>query len=227
MSSKQFACLLIHGFGGGPAEVQPLAADLTQRGHLVRMPVLKGHTGGRKDLRGVRYTDWIEAAETAFLELQAHNEKIIIAGFSMGGLIAVNLAVKYEVAALITMNTPIYHWDFRVIFKNIGSDIKSRKSVHTRRYLKNCSAFPLGALLNFRILLDTTIPLLPQITCPFYIVQACEDDTARKESAVYIRDHIASVRKQLDYIEGTGHQLLESPAAGEVISKVGKFFESL
>jgi carboxylesterase len=225
--SKQFACLLIHGFGGGPSEVQPLAADLIQRGYLVTLPVLKGHTGSGEDLRGVRYTDWIASAETSFLELKTHSEKIIIAGFSMGGLIAVNLAVKYQIAALITMNTPIYHWDFQVIFKNIGKDIQRRELVHTRRYLKNCSAFPLGALLNFRMLLDTTIPLLPQITCPFYIFQACEDDTARKESAVYIHDHIASVRKQLDYIEGTGHQLLESPAASEVILNIGKFIESL
>jgi carboxylesterase len=225
--AKQFACLLIHGFGGGPAEIQPLAADLSQRGYLVRIPVLKGHTGSGEDLRGVRYTDWIASAETSLLELKAHNEKIIIAGFSMGGLIAVNLAVKYEVAALITMNTPIFHWDFRVIFKNIGKDIQRRELVHTRRYLKNCSTFPLGALLNFRMLLDTTIPLLPQITCPFYIIQAREDDTARKESAVYIRNHIASTRKELCYIEATGHQLLESPAASEVILKIGQFIESL
>jgi carboxylesterase len=225
--AKKCACLLIHGFGGSPAEVQPLTADLARRGYPVITPVLKGHTGCGKDLRGVRYTDWIESAETAFLELKAHHEKVVIAGFSMGGLIAVNLAVQYEVAALITINTPIYHWDFAMIFKNIGHDIQRRQSVHIRRYLKNCSGFPLGALLNFRVLLDRTKPLLLRVTSPFYIIQACEDDTARKESAVYIRNHIGSTRKELSYIAGTGHQLLESPAAAEVIAKIGNFIESL
>jgi carboxylesterase len=87
---------------------------------------MRGHMGSRKDLAFIKYTEWIKSVELSLIELQAQYERVVIIGFSMGGLIAVNLATKYEVDGIITLNTPIYHWDIKRIIKNIISDINKR-----------------------------------------------------------------------------------------------------
>jgi len=68
MKSK-IGCLLIHGFGGNPGEVEPLAQFLENKGIATMSPVLKGHTGKKADMRGVSYRQWIASAREALNEL--------------------------------------------------------------------------------------------------------------------------------------------------------------
>ena len=112
-------CLIIHGFGGNYDEISPLADHLKSRGYKVACPALAGHTGRRCDLKKAGYTDWIKSAERGFLDLAHRCQTVYIIGFSMGGLIAFNLALQHKVAGIVTINTPIYYWDVRKILSNI------------------------------------------------------------------------------------------------------------
>ena len=76
-------------------------------------PAHAGQTERRFDLRKARYTDWISSAERGLLDLTSRCRSVYIIGFSMGGLIAFNLALKHPVAGIVTINTPIYYWDVR------------------------------------------------------------------------------------------------------------------
>lgn len=220
---KNVGYLLIHGFGGNIGEVLPLYEYLREHEYRVECPVLKGHTGRRRDLRGVKYHDWIKSAEESLLSLSEEYDCIYVIGFSMGGLIAINLAVKYEVDAVITINTPIYYWDFKRIFLNIIGDFQKRRSSSLRRYAKSSGRFPFSALINFRLLLQRTKPKIKDLNCPFLVLQALDDDTVRKDSASYIYRNLVSTEKNLKYYENGGHQILRSPAAGRVIADIEEF----
>lgn len=219
------ACLLIHGFGGSVEEVAPLARHLEEEGYEVVCPELRGHAGNRQDLKGVKYQDWILSAEKALQKLLAKCDHIYLIGFSMGGLIALHLASKYKVAGVVTLNSPIYYWDLKRILLNIIEDIREKKRENIKYYLRSIGSFPLSALLNFRILLSKTKPQIKKVQCPVFVVQALEDDTVRKNSAQYIYKSTASNRKLIKYYEQSGHLILWSKAATEVIQDVQTFLE--
>ncbi len=220
-------CLIIHGFGGNVGEVQYLADYLNSKGYYVLSPTLKGHTGRRRDFVGVRYSDWIKSAEQDYNELKNTCEKVFIIGFSMGGLIAFNLYEKYRVDAIVTINTPIYYWDIKIILCNIINDFKNRSFTHVRKYLSSSTKFPLSALYHFRRLLWITKPKIPNIKCPILITQASSDDTVRRKSAKYIYDKISSIKKEIKYYDCSEHVILTTSCAQEVSEDVEKFIRKV
>jgi carboxylesterase len=163
-------CLIIHGFAGNVGEVEPLKSYLIDRGYIVSCPMLKGHTDKLNDLWSVNYKDWIALAEDAMTQLLKVTDKVIIIGFSMGGLIGTHLAIKYKPIVMITLSTPIYHWDLKRVLINLFSDIKNKQSKNIKRYIQGFS-ISLRALLNFKCLLIKTKPMFKQLKCPVFVAQ--------------------------------------------------------
>jgi len=222
-NNQSTGCLIIHGFGGNADEVSPLASRLKAQGYKVACPGLKGHTGRRSDLKRVGYTDWIKSAECGLVELMPDCRCVFIIGFSMGGLIAVNLALKYDIAGMVTINTPIHYWDIRMILSNIVRGLAGRDFGIIKRYSRAIVKFPVSALWNFRMLLNRTKPMLSDVVCPVLITQGVDDDTVRKSSAEYIFDNVNSQVKQLEFYENSGHLMLHGPAARDVIRDIEDF----
>lgn len=220
-------CLVIHGFGGNVDEVSLLVDLLKQKGFKISCPMLKGHTGRRRDLGEADYTEWIESAEDALIKLKSDCSHIILIGFSMGGLIAVNLSLKYYVDGVVTLNMPIYYWDVKKILLNIREDIRTRDFSNTRRYIESSLDKPVSALINFRILLGKTKKLIRYLDMPLFIAQALEDDTVRCKSARYIYNNAASKSKVLKYYENSGHLICQSSACKKLAADIIEFIEKL
>lgn len=220
-------CLVIHGFGGSTEEVRPIADFLIKRGFEIVCPELKGHTGRRRDLASVNYLEWIKSAEEGLRALQKKCADIYLIGFSMGGLIAANLAMKYKVRGVITLNMPIYPLDFKKISQNIAEDIKGGRSDSVKRYVTHTFNKPLKAYVNFKILLDRTKARLEKLCAPIFIIQALEDDTVHHKSAEFIYEKVSSATKEIKYYEGSGHLICYSRAVNNVFEDIGDFLERL
>lgn len=223
--NKKNGCLIIHGFGGSVEDIKPLADALEEKGYKVFRPQLKGHTGKRKELKGVKYQDWIASAEEDLKALLSECDTVYIIGFSMGGLIAINLSCKYKIAGMVTLNTPIYYWDIPKILNNIFQGIVNRDFRKLKFYLQASRSFPISALLNFRVLLGKTKPLINKVKCPIFIGQALEDDTVRKSSAEFIYSHISTKKKTLKFYQNSGHLILWSRESSLVIQDVKDFLD--
>ncbi len=75
--------LLLHGFTSHPVlTLGPLPKSLKEAGFGISQPALPGHGTKPEDLLGVRFQDWLLAAEKAYLELP---EPRGVVGLSMGG----------------------------------------------------------------------------------------------------------------------------------------------
>lgn len=220
------AFLLIHGFGGNASEVNPLAEYLINQGATVSCPSLKGHDGNRKSMAGISRIDWISSCEVEYLKLVQDFESIIIVGFSTGGLIGINLAIKYPIKAIVTISTPIYVWNLRQVFKNITVGSRNKRWESLKWYLYSSTSFPISALLEFQILLRKTKSLLPKITCPICILQGMDDDTVNSKSAPYIYKHVSSEIKKIYLFEKAGHVVLKGPASKDAIQKIQEFINS-
>jgi len=227
MDIEKTKCMILHGFGGGVHEVEPLANYLTGLGYEVVCPVLKGHSTTRKEMRKATCKEWIASAEEVLLSMKETGGEILLIGFSMGGLIAFNLALRHNVRGIVTINTPIFYWNLYRVFLNLADDVKKRKSEHIRRYLKAKDNSPLLSMFQFLVLLHHTKPELEKIDCPLLIIQAEDDDTVRKKSVDYISGHVSSERKTIQYFHDGGHLIFLSPVAGQVMSCVSDFLQSL
>ena len=223
--NNKFGCLLIHGFGGNVDEVSPLSDALSEHGYTVSCPSLKGHTGKRSDLYGCTYHHWIDSAEKAYLELRKNCNIIFLIGFSMGGLIAMQIASKYDVGAVITMNSPVFVWDLNNIVSNIIDDINNKKLDNIKGYVTSCTRFPIKSLINFRRLLKDTKGILSNITSPLLTSQALKDDTVKLKSAFYLYDHVSSKIKDIRFYQNAGHVILWSEDSFYVINDILDFLK--
>lgn len=227
MQQSKIGCLIIHGFGGGLHEIETIAEYLSHKDYIVACPRLKGHTGNRKDMRRAKYNDWLDSAEIELLKLKQKADSIVIIGFSMGGLIAVNLACKYDIKAIVTINTPIFYWNLNRVFLNLASDIKNKKADNFQRYMNAKRNSPAKSMVNFLKLLNITKSKLTKVTCPFLIIQAKDDDTVKVKSVYYIYNNINSKIKYIKFYENGGHLILKSNIANKVSKDVEIFLNFL
>jgi carboxylesterase len=86
--------LLIHGLGGTPIELKFVAKGLARRGFLVHCCQLAGHCGTEADLIATTWQDWYASVVTAFDELRAECDTVVVGGLSMGGVLALHLAAQ-------------------------------------------------------------------------------------------------------------------------------------
>ncbi|HYH01763.1 MAG TPA: alpha/beta fold hydrolase [Bacillota bacterium] len=219
--------ILIHGFGGNISEIAPLATFLNEKGYPAICPSLKGHTGLKQDLKKTTYQDWISSVAEELVKVKPNYQNLILVGFSMGGLIAINLALQHQVTAVITINTPIFYWDFKRIGINLIADVQTGNFKHIQRYIHSSVSLPLKALVNFRAILNKTKPLIKQVTCPILVLQGTDDDTVQPVSANYIYNNVRSNVKQIAFLDNSGHVMLQSPAAGQAMNRVSQFVNDL
>ena len=92
--------LLLHGFADTPRDLAGLGGELERRGVTVSVPRLPGHGTNGGDFLQSGWRDWLRASVDAYADLRARCRPIHIAGFSMGGVIAVLLASHFPVARL-------------------------------------------------------------------------------------------------------------------------------
>ncbi len=210
--------LIIHGFAGTRAEVMAIYDHLSMMGYAVTLPLLAGHEGSKKELSASTMENWIESAESAYLSLSKTCEKMIVIGFSMGGLIAAQLYQKYQFDKLVTINTPVYYWDMRQIAKNIFSDFPT----FSRKYLNASTNKPIRSLFQFQKLLRTTLPLFQSILCDTLVMQAQDDDAVHMKSGDYIYQKVSG-KKWMCKMPCGGHMLFTSHASSTALEKIVAF----
>src|SRR5215218_1352525 len=97
--------LCLHGFTGNPTAMRPLAAAFAAVGFAVELPRLPGHGTTVDDMATTGWADWTGAAEDAYQCLVARCDRVVVAGLSMGGSLAVWLAARHpEIAGIVCIN---------------------------------------------------------------------------------------------------------------------------
>ncbi len=96
--------LLLHGFLSSPADFGDLPSALADAGIAVSVPLLPGHGTTPRGLTGHPMEKRLAAALAAFDALAAAHEQVSVVGFSMGGLLAAQVAGVRDVHRLVLVN---------------------------------------------------------------------------------------------------------------------------
>lgn len=225
--------LIIHGFGGGRAEVAPLAEFLQGLGLRVCVPLLPGHEEGRGGLRRISRRHWLAEVEESYKELSGMCERIYVIGFSMGGLLAVQLlAARFpgvnlqngRLGGLVTVNTPVYYWNWRQMAVNLLKGRARERSLYRKKYFSSGAGLPLRAMAEFQMLLSGTKGLYSRLCCRALVIQMADDDTVWPASGDYILRRMNGVRRLVKLPTG-GHQAFQGEGKAQACHAIRQFIQ--
>ena len=103
----EIACLLIHGFSGAPTEMRGLGDALAEQGMRVYGVLVAGHNGDPEEFIVSGRKAWLASVEEGLAQLDQY-KTVFVAGLSMGGVLALNLAIRHpeRLVGVIAMSTP-------------------------------------------------------------------------------------------------------------------------
>jgi carboxylesterase len=217
---SKLPCLLFHGFTGGPFEVQPLADYLQSHGTLCDVPKLPWHGEDPAELESKHWTDWVSSADKQAQKMVAVYGSFDLVGFSMGGLLAAYLAVRYPVRRLVLLNTAvIYVSPFRLLHV-----LREHWKYRDRDYFRKMKSTPLRATWQFIQLVKHLKPELTKVTVPTFIAQSERDHVIHPYSARYIFNKLSGHR-ELSWFPRSDHLICLGEEAPILFKEVSSFLE--
>lgn len=237
LSGGSIGVLLIHGFTGAPPEMRMVGDYLHARGMTVLGPCLPGHGTTVDDMNTCRWTDWVDHAENALVELQARCEAIFVGGLSMGSLLTLQLTARHpQLAGAIVYSPALKIGEWRLylspVFKYLIS--KRSKSSGSDSFLTDPQAhqrlwtydeYPVFAAHELLKLMRNTRHLLPQVTCPLLIIHSVLDRATPPASAHFTFERVGSVHKEIVTLQNSGHCLTVDSEWETVAEKSYQFFQ--
>ncbi|MFC4559909.1 alpha/beta hydrolase [Virgibacillus kekensis] len=204
-------CLIIHGFTGGPYEVDPLASFLkSETNWHIEVPTLPGH-GRKLALDDVSHDKWITTAENSLKKMKEKFDEVYLIGFSMGGMIAAYLAAKHKVDKLVLLAPAGKYLSFRQISKDVKDVVtdgfrgrlkENKLYMHYRRKL---GEVPFKANLEFLKVVKLTRKYLSKVESPVLIAQGQQDGMVPYKTAYYLDKEITSAPKEVVFFERSRH----------------------
>ncbi|HVL93138.1 MAG TPA: alpha/beta fold hydrolase [Acidimicrobiales bacterium] len=224
--------LVLHGFTGTPASVAGLADALAAAGFEVAAPLLPGHGGPVEDVIGTGWADWSAAAEAAYQELAARASPVVVAGLSMGGALACQLAADHaEIAGLICVNPavePVAESFFdilrgllaagvAVVPSGMGADVARPGGGET-----GPGGAPLAPLVSMFEGVAGLAPRLGDVACPLLLFTSVQDHVVAPSASDLLADRVAGPVERV-WLERSFHVATMDFEAEEIERRSARF----
>lgn len=224
--------LVIHGFSGTPLSLEPLINSLEKKGFNIEAPLLKGHGTKWEDSINVKYADWTDDVESSFMKLKKRVKNIFVAGLSMGGTLALQLAQSHEdIKGIILINHAIFINDLRLFFnplfkffipsaKGIAGDIKKPKTKEIAYdYVSSKASDELVKLIK---------EVKANMSCvdqPLLIFKSKTDHVIKIKSVFYTIKKVSSGKIEIFYLNDSYHVATLDNDSGFISKKTIEFIE--
>ena len=208
---NEVGILMIHGFTSSPGDFKELANFLAERDITVYAPLLPGHGTHPRDLKGIKYQDWINSAQQS-LNLLGTKKKFVL-GYSMGGTLALSLAAKNDLDGVISINSAVFLANKYVPFIQLIKLVQTYTAkkpediiqfINEKRVVYD--SMPLDSITELQKLINTV--QLQQVSEPILIFQSDNDKIILPESAKYIYSNVNSEDKILISLANSTHSKL-------------------
>jgi carboxylesterase len=231
-------CLLVHGFGDTAALMEPMGEYLRAENISARGITLPGHGSSLRAFARVSNQRLLGVVEAEYLELKKNCDSVVVVGFSMGGLLALQLATFREVDGIVTICAPMFPRGgpagekvirlaskvggaFGADLPKMGFTSLSDKSLS--RCLTGHERYPFRSVYRLIELMETTRHVLQRVTSPILVAQSRRDDVIWKKSGEYLLRSVNSARKEIVFLENSRHK---APIDGDrhfLFEKIHKF----
>jgi carboxylesterase len=204
LGSGDIGVLMVHGFTGSPASMRPIGEELAAGGLAVEGVRLPGHGTDLDDLRGRRWTEWVDAALEGIDVLRRRGARTVVAfGQSMGAAVVLQaVATRSQGVDGLALANP-YVFDARLLavplarpflrhWKGVGNDIAKPGVVEGAE-----DKMPVPAMAQMAELLRRARHALPSIRLPVVVFRSGTDHVIPRSNAAKVLARIGSVRSEL------------------------------
>lgn len=235
LNGGKIGVLVIHGFTGTPESIRPWAEGFHEAGFTVLAPTLPGHGTTVDDLNQTQWVDWYQKVESAFLELKKNCDRVFVAGFSVGGALALRLAQirGSEMEAVLLCNAAIFD-DRRILrllpilkyfiptTKTSAMDVK--KLVQTRT---SYDRMPLRALDSLRKLWRSVEDNLFMVDVSLFVSYSVEDHVIHPVNSETIINNVSSSTIREVIFEDSYHNVAWDNDADVLIEESVQFIHDV
>jgi len=210
--------LLLHGYTATPVEVSQLAEYLnSQAGYTVLCPLLPGHGTSIDDLHPLKWQDWAIHVEQAYKQLSSLCATRFIGGISLGGLLALHLAVNhpeingmliFSPALIVNNRLAALSHILKYFMKTIPKFRKRDGESIVEKRWQGYTSDSLPAISQLLRLGRVVRKNLPRITQPILVVQGMRDQTIKPKGAFEVYRRVSSKDKAIHLMEESTHSLL-------------------
>jgi len=207
--------------------------------------MLAGHGESPTLLATTRWQDWLASAEAAFdrLRTAAGERPVALAGFSMGGLLALRLARlrPQSVSALALMSVPLRLREWQIVVarawahlpaflrrgrlatlrKRGGSDVTDER---VRRANPAFNEMPLAGIVELIELAAVVRRNLPFIHQPALVAHGERDRTVALQTSIELADSLASAVVERLWLPRSGHLVAVDVEQAQLCQAVARFF---
>ena len=224
-------CLMIHGFTGTPKEMRWMGEYLNKKGYSVFGIRLAGHATQLPDLMRTRWHDWVISVEEGIDILRMTCKNIFTLGLSMGGVLSLLAADRYDIKGAICMSTPFElskDWRLKiakqlsVIVPTVSkgeSDLQNKEAAKSHL---DYPVYPTRSISELNDLLKEMQGALPRIKKPVLLMHSKSDGLSYKNS-VKIHSLLGSLDKEIFLLEKSRHVITEDVERNEVFRKAEYF----
>lgn len=210
--------LMLHGFTGGPYEVMPLAEYIRENTDwIIETPIFAGH--GDMDmlsLKGYKAEHWLMDAEIAYRNLAKKVERVFVIGFSMGGIISLYLAKRYQVKKLVLLSAAVNYIAPTQLLKDIRAitedaiNCRLKDNELFKRYQNKIKNVPASSTVQFMKIVSQVEPYIHSIDVPTFIVQGQCDGIVPSATAQLLYDKLPTNDKQIFFSTNGKHHICYS-----------------
>lgn len=221
--------VLFHGLTATTAEVRPLAQFLFDQGYSVFCPLLPGHLTTPADLNRRTWHEWVEAGEKSYQQISNDCKHVFLAGTSMGGLVALELARKHPEARGILLYAPAIRiprmfiaallWPFVPYLKKKPGPRPMPWQGYTVRSVR--------AVNQLRLFQKHIWRHLSEIHQPTLIMQGELDQTIDPQGANLLYQALPSTAKELIWLNDSTHCIILDRQLDIICQKTAQFIQSI
>ena len=210
---RRLGCVLVHGLSSSPAALREWADAFSQHGIDTHLVLLPGHGTKPEDLLQVQWEDWLASVQQAVQDLRHSCDRVFVLGQSLGGTLALRVAARNEIDAVITLAAIAYLKDWRLWFLPfLRPFLQWRQSPDNdiARDVTDIGSYdrlPLHAIEQLLELASMVRTDLPRIQVPALLVQSENDHVAPPGNLDFIHERIGSPDKQLVRVRDSYHVL--------------------
>lgn len=225
-------CLLIHGFTGTPFEMHMLGDSLAREKYTILAPRLAGHATRVEDITRSHWEDWVASVEDGFNLLKGCTDQQVIMGLSMGGVLALIAAARFNPLGVVTFSAPASlpgdpRAKFLPVLKYVIRKVdKGEPDWHNPDAAKDhvdYPYYPTLAILELKKLIDVMKSELPAVKVPVLFVQSRQDQGIPADSLDTLYQSVSSTDKTRFWVENSGHVVIREPDREEIFKEVKRF----
>lgn len=242
--NKQHACLLMHGLGGGPYEMQLLGHYLHRNGHTVKGITYPGHDVDTHAMPDSSWQEWYAHSVEAYDMLRKSHESVSLIGFSTGCPLALKLASLHPVEKLVLLSPFLrvkQDWFCPLppermipqasrILKDLPRlrklPIKDRNMAYHANQASYFRTFNLSCVQSALDLIELITPQLPDIHNPTLIIQSTSDSVVDPSGAEQLMQSLGSEQKEILWLSRSNHVITLDVDRQAVFERVESFIDN-